>query len=69
MARRTAGQLDLSALDERFEEHLGDAALRPQWFALMLQLSFVGAITGRYVDFSSAQRAALAMLAERQGSS
>jgi len=59
--------LDLSALDERFEEHLGDAALRPQWFALMLQLSFVGAITGRYVDFSSAQRAALAMLAERQG--
>jgi 2-haloacid dehalogenase len=33
----------------------------------MLQLAFVGAITGRYVDFTSAQHAALAMVAERQG--
>src|SRR5207253_4682995 len=33
----------------------------------MLQLSFVGGLTGRYVDFSAAQRAALAMLAEREG--
>jgi 2-haloacid dehalogenase len=33
----------------------------------MLQLAFVGAITGRYVDFTSAQHAALTMLAERQG--
>jgi 2-haloacid dehalogenase len=59
--------LDLSALDELFEEALGDAALRAQWFAQMLQLAFVGAITDRYVDFTSAQRAALAMLAERRG--
>jgi 2-haloacid dehalogenase len=59
--------LDLSALDGLFEEALGDAALRPQWFAQMLQLGFVGAITGRYVDFTSAQRAALAMIAERAG--
>jgi 2-haloacid dehalogenase len=28
--------LDLSALDELFEEALGDAALRAQWFAQML---------------------------------
>jgi 2-haloacid dehalogenase len=59
--------LDLSALDEPFVEAFGDAALRPQWFALMLQVSFVGGVTGDYVDFGTAQRAALAMLAERQG--
>lgn len=59
--------LDLSALDGSFEKLFGDAALRPQWFALMLQLSFVGGITGEYVDFTTAQRAALSMLAERHG--
>jgi 2-haloacid dehalogenase len=59
--------LDLSALDGLFEESLGDAALRPQWFAQTLQLAFVGAITDRYVDFTSAQRAALAIVAERAG--
>ena len=59
--------LDLSVLDRPFQELLGSAALRPQWFALMLQLSFTGGLTGRYVDFTAAQRAALVMLAERQG--
>jgi 2-haloacid dehalogenase len=59
--------LDLRALDPRFEERLGDAALRGQWFAQMLQIAFVGAITGRYVDFTSAQHAALAMVARRAG--
>ena len=33
----------------------------------MLQLSFVGGLTGRYVDFGAAQRAALRMVAERLG--
>ena len=33
----------------------------------MLQLSFVGVITGRYVDFTTAQHAALRMVAERMG--
>jgi 2-haloacid dehalogenase len=33
----------------------------------MLQLSFVGGLTGRYVDFPSAQRAALTMLAATTG--
>ena len=51
--------LDLQALDPLFDDVLGDAALRPQWFATMLQLSFVGGLTGQYVDFSTAQRAAL----------
>jgi 2-haloacid dehalogenase len=59
--------LDLSALDSLFERLFGSAALRAQWFAQMLQLSFVGGLTGRYVDFPSAQRAALTMLAETAG--
>jgi 2-haloacid dehalogenase len=59
--------LDLSALDSHFEQLLGSAALRAQWFAQMLQLSFVGGLTGSYVDFTTAQRAALRMLAARQG--
>ncbi|MGW0086391.1 haloacid dehalogenase type II [Streptomyces sp. NPDC003393] len=61
--------LDLRALDEPFEKLLGNAALRPQWFAQMLQLSFVGGVTGSYVDFTTAQRAALRMIAEREGAS
>jgi 2-haloacid dehalogenase len=59
--------LDLGALDAPFEALLGNAALRPQWFAQMLQLAFVGGLTGQYVDFTAAQRAALAMLGEREG--
>jgi 2-haloacid dehalogenase len=59
--------LDLRALDPLFERAFGDAGLRAQWFAQMLQLSFVGAVTGSYVDFPSAQRAALTMLAETTG--
>jgi 2-haloacid dehalogenase len=59
--------LDLSALDEPFEAVMGDAKLRPQWFGLMLQVSFAGGVTGDYVDFTTAQKAAFTMLAERLG--
>lgn len=59
--------LDLRALDGAFEELFGSAAMRVQWFAQMLQLSFVGGLTGVYVDFSTAQRGALEMLAKRSG--
>jgi 2-haloacid dehalogenase len=59
--------LDLSALDAPFAEVLGDAALRPAWFGTMLQLSFVGVITGNHVDFTTAQHAALRMIAQRVG--
>ena len=59
--------LDLGALDEPFERAFGSAALRAQWFGQMLQLSFVGGLTGRYVDFPAAQHAALTMLAESTG--
>jgi 2-haloacid dehalogenase len=57
--------LDLSVLDEVFASVFGDASLKGQWFAQMLQLSFVGGLTGEYVDFSAAQTAAFLMLAER----
>jgi 2-haloacid dehalogenase len=59
--------LDLRTLDPAFEELLGNSALRGQWFAQMLQLSFVGGLTGNYVDFRQAQEAALRMIAERAG--
>jgi 2-haloacid dehalogenase len=59
--------LDLRELDPVFEELFGDASLRAQWFAQMLQVAFVGAITDRYVDFTTAQRAALDMVAQRRG--
>src|SRR5918996_1963538 len=59
--------LDLGPLDPVFERVFGNATLRAQWFAQMLQLSFVGGLSGRYVDFPSAQRAALRMLAETTG--
>lgn len=58
--------LDLRALDAPFTAAFGDASFRPQWFALMLQMAFVGGLTGAYVDFSTAQRDALTMLAKRQ---
>jgi 2-haloacid dehalogenase len=58
--------LDLSPLDDVFEELFGEASLRGQWFAQMLQVAFVGAIIDRYVDFSTAQRAALDMVAQRR---
>jgi 2-haloacid dehalogenase len=59
--------LDLRVLDSAFEELLGSSTLRAQWFAQMLQLSFVGGLVGDYVDFSTAQDAALRMVAERLG--
>ena len=59
--------LDLSALDEHFEAVLGDASLRAGWFQTMLQIAFVGVITGRHVDFTTAQHAALRMVARRAG--
>jgi 2-haloacid dehalogenase len=61
--------LDLAALDPLFERAFGDAAVRAQWFAQTLQLVFVGVITGRDVDFTTAQHGALRMVAERTGTS
>jgi 2-haloacid dehalogenase len=49
---------DLAGLDDL----LGGPEARARWFSLMLQVAFVGGLTDRYTDFSTAQRAALAML-------
>jgi 2-haloacid dehalogenase len=59
--------LDLRVLDDVFERVFGDRAVRVGWFQQMLQLSFVGGLTGEYVDFTTAQHAALRMLAARAG--
>lgn len=58
--------LDLRALDAPFAAAFGDASLRPLWFSIMLQVAFVGGLTGSYTDFSTAQRSALAIVAKRQ---
>ena len=57
--------LDLSSLRPPIERTLGDASLLGMWFGQMLELSFTGIATGIYLDFPSAQRAALRMLARR----
>lgn len=59
--------LDLRALDPQFARVFGDAAVRGQWFQQMLQSAFVSIITDRYADFGTIGRAALEMVAERQG--
>jgi 2-haloacid dehalogenase len=55
--------LDLGALDPLFERAFGSAGVRAQWFGQMLQIAFTGGLTGNYVDFSTAQAAALEMVA------
>ena len=59
--------LDLAPLDPLFEREFGSAMIRAQWFAQMLLLGFTGGLTGRYVDFPTAQRAALTMIAATTG--
>ena len=50
-------------------EAFGDASLRPAWFQTMLQLAFVGGLTNAYIDFTTAQYAALEVVAKRSGQS
>jgi 2-haloacid dehalogenase len=59
--------LDLAPLDTLFARAFGQEGMRAQWFGQMLQIAFTGGLSGRYVDFTAAQRAALAMLAEATG--
>src|SRR5258708_18938153 len=58
--------LDLRALDAPFAAAFGDASLRPLWFSIMLQVAFVGGLTGSYTHLTTAQRSALAIVAPRQ---
>ena len=50
--------LDTRALDSV----LGGPDVRSHWFALMVQYTFVAGLTGGYLDYSAAQRAALKTL-------
>jgi 2-haloacid dehalogenase len=50
--------LDTSALDSV----LGGADVRSHWFGLMVHYTFVAGLTGGYVDYPTAQRAALQTL-------
>ena len=59
--------LDLGAMDPLFARIFGDASVRRDWFAQLLQSALVATVTGVYTDFGSIGGAALAMVAERQG--
>jgi 2-haloacid dehalogenase len=58
--------LDLSALDPLFERHFGDAAVRREWFALVLHCAMAITATGGYEDFSTITVASLRALASQR---
>jgi 2-haloacid dehalogenase len=58
--------LDLGALDGFFEEVLGAAAARREWFALAIQAAMVTTITGRYESFADLGAACLDSVARRR---
>lgn len=59
--------LDLAALDSVFERIFGDASVRQDWFAQVLQSALTTTLLGTYVDFSTIGRGALDMVAQRRG--
>lgn len=58
--------LDLSVLDPHFNRVFGDAAVRREWFAQMLQSAFVSTITGPYRQFGDIGVSALDLIAARR---
>lgn len=52
--------LDLGAWKRRSRSCWAAPPLRPQWFGAMLQVASTGGLTSENVDFTAAQRAALA---------
>ena len=59
--------LDLRALDHHFERIFGDAAVRRQWFGLVLRNALTLTIIGVYHDFVAVGAAALGMVADQHG--
>ncbi len=59
--------LDLSGLGPEFERAFGDASVRNEWFAQMIQSALVATVTDAYVPFGQIGGAALRMVAERRG--
>lgn len=59
--------LDLEVLDLHFERIFGDAAVRNEWFALVLRNALTLTIIGDYRDFGSVGAESLAMVAAAHG--
>jgi 2-haloacid dehalogenase len=59
--------LDLTALDPPFERVFGRAGIRQQWFGQLLQSALLSTVTDAYSDFGALARAALEMVAQRNG--
>ena len=57
--------LDLGGLDEPFQEVFGDAQVKSQWFASLLNLALTATIAEDYRDFTMLARAALELVAAR----
>ncbi len=59
--------LDLSALDPLFEQHLGIASARKEWFAELLKCTLTSAATNAYLPFNRLAQAALQSVEELHG--
>jgi 2-haloacid dehalogenase len=59
--------LDLRALDQPFDEAFGRPGVRQLWFGQLLQSALVATVTDEYTDFGTVGRAALEMVAARNG--
>lgn len=57
--------LDLAVLDPTFERAFGDAAVRRQWFGLVLRNAMTLTMTGAYQDFLTVGAASLDMVADQ----
>jgi 2-haloacid dehalogenase len=57
--------LDLRVLDPIFERVFGDAAVRRQWFGLVLRNAMTLTMTGAYQDFINVGAASLDMIADQ----
>ena len=57
--------LDLRVLDPIFEQVFGDAAVRRQWFGLLLRNAMTMTMTGAHEDFIAVGAASLDMLADQ----
>jgi 2-haloacid dehalogenase len=59
--------LDLQALDPAFVQVFGEASVRREWFAQMIQSALVATVTAMYAPFGQIGDAALTMVAARRG--